>query len=514
MISTYVKRSLEQELGCVVEMATTMAQTKTLLKRPGEPFFLALLDLNLPDATDGEVVDLAIKCKLPVIVLTSLIDDRLREKIESKGVVDYVLKSRDAVRQVLEIIHRLDKNQGIKILVTDDSNLQRRVTRSYLERYGFTVIEAQNGKEALKALKEDPEIMLVITDYEMPIMDGFTLCTKIREKTPKSKLGIIGVSSHSDPLLSVKLIKAGANDFLTKPFQREELYVRILQNLENLEYIQQINTSLDTIRSMNLRMKRDLDAAAKLQQSLLPQTLPSIPGVELASMFKPCDELAGDTYNMFQLDEEHLGVFVLDVSGHGVPSALLSVNLSRILKPEASNSVLLDPSKDGGSPVIVPPAEACSRLNRQFPMNPDNFQYFTIVYGILNRRTGSFRYANAGHPGPIHIGPNKEPVPHKPLNMAVGFVPNAEYHELEIHLAPKDRLYFYTDGIVEAQGPEKEEFGMERLCSLLGSGLSKPLKNTLGQVYDSVSRWNHSHFKDDVTICALEFTGTSDSEPE
>lgn len=508
MVSAFVKRSLEQELGCVVVMADTLAQTRSILEQPGQEFFAALLDLNLPDAPDGEVVDLAISHKLPVIVLTSLLDAELRASIESKGVVDYVLKSRDAVRQVLDIVERLERNQGVKILVTDDSGIQRRITRRYLERYGFTVFEAKNGTEALGILKQEPGIMLVITDYEMPEMNGFDLCTSIREETPKTRLAIIGVSSHSDPMLSVRLIKAGANDFLAKPFQREELYVRILQNLENLEYIQQINSSLETIQSMNARMKRDLDAAAKLQQSLLPQELPTREGVRLASLFKPCDELAGDTYNLFFLDKDHLGVFVLDVSGHGVPSALLSVTLSRLLKPETSNSVLLESTKDGEA-VIVPPGEVCARLNRQFPMNPENFQYFTIVYGILDCRDGSFRYASAGHPGPLLLGPKKEPVPHKTLNMAVGFVPDPAFEELEILLAPGDRLYFYTDGIVEAQNPRGEEFGMDRFCTILRAGLCRDVESSLHSVYTAVRRWNDSRFKDDVTICALEYLGST-----
>lgn len=511
MISAFVKRSLEQELGCEVVMTDTLAQTRSILEQPGQEFFAAVLDLNLPDAPDGEVVDLAISHKLPVIVLTSLLDAELRESIESKGVVDYVLKSRDAVRQVLDIVERLERNQGVKILVTDDSGILRRITRSYLERYGFTVLEAKNGIEALEILKQEPGIMLVITDYEMPEMNGFDLCTSIREETPKTRLAIIGVSSHSDPMLSVRLIKAGANDFLAKPFQREELYVRILQNLENLEYIQQINSSLETIQSMNARMKRDLDAAAKLQQSLLPQELPTREGVRLASLFKPCDELAGDTYNLFFLDKDRLGVFVLDVSGHGVPSALLSVTLSRLLKPETSNSVLLESTPDGGA-AIVPPGEVCARLNRQFPMNPENFQYFTIVYGILDCRDGSFRYASAGHPGPVLLGPRKEPVPHKTLSMAVGFVPDAAFEELEILLAPGDRLYFYTDGIVEAQSPRGEEFGMDRFCTILRAGLCKDVESSLHSVYTAVRRWNDSRFKDDVTICALEYLGSTARE--
>lgn len=503
LISSFIKRNLEETQIFSVTVCHTLAEAQQTIKKHGADFFAALLDLNLPDASDGEAVDLAMEYGIPSIVLTSLIDDKLRERVESQGVIDYVLKSRDATSQVLEILIRLIKNRDVTILVVDDSSLMRRVMRDYLSRFGFQVLEAVNGKKALETLEQNPEIPLVITDYEMPEMGGAELCEAIRETKRKTELAIIGVSSHENKLLSAKLIKAGANDFLTKPFQREELYTRIVQNLENLEYIERINTSLTTISNMHQRMKRDLDAAAKLQRSLLPNELPVVEGLQLASLFSPCDELAGDTYNCLVFDERHVGIFVVDVSGHGVPSALLSVTLSRLLKARPSESTLLVEHGDGDSPVILPPGEVCRRLNTQFPMDPENFQYFTIVYGILDRTAMTFTYSSAGHPGPIHVRPGKGAKAHKPLSMAIGFSPETEFKEEVIKLAPGDRIFFYTDGLVEAMNESGEEFGTDRLRKLFGALVKHELEATLQRVYNCVDEWNATNFKDDVTICAV-----------
>jgi len=508
MIASYMKQALESELGCVAVVSPSLAETKKILGTSDAEYFVALLDLNLADAPDGQIVDFVLEHGIPSIVLTASFNPEIRSRILSKGVVDYVLKTKDAVRQVIDIVRRLEKNVGIELLIVDDSALLRRIVRNYLELYGFKIIEARDGLEALAALESHPGVRLVITDYEMPRMDGFELCTKIRERYGKNELPVIGVSSFEDELLSTRFIKGGANDFLPKPFQREELYCRIAQNLETLEYIQQINASLKTIQQMHARMKRDLESAARLQQSLLPQELPRLDVVTLAALFKPCDELAGDTYNIFPLDERHLGVYVVDVSGHGVPSALLSVTLSRLLTPDVQRSSLIKETCDTAPGYrIVSPAEVCARLNRQFPMDVESFQYFTMVYGIFDLQNGTFRYATAGHPGPIQCTEAGILAHLKAMNMAIGFVPEATFKEATLKLAPGDRLFFYTDGITEAESPAGEEFSVERLSGLLQNSRGQSLEETIQSVYSAVSAWNEHLFKDDVTLCALQYNG-------
>jgi sigma-B regulation protein RsbU (phosphoserine phosphatase) len=156
---------------------------------------------------------------------------------------------------------------------------------------------------------------------------------------------------------------------------------------------------------------------------------------------------------------------------------------------------------------IAPPAEVCAKLNRQFPMDMDTLQYFTIVYGVLDIHTGHFRYASAGHPGPIHCSPTNALSHVKALNMAIGFSEDASFSEDELFLQPGDRLYFYTDGATEAENLAGEEFSIERLTELLQSSQSQTLEESLHNVYSAVRSWNQDRFKDDLTLCSVQYNG-------
>ncbi len=506
-ICSYLTYNIQSEIGLEADAVHSMRDAAFHLSHKSD-YLLAILDLNLPDAPGGEIVDLMLSKKISSIVLTATINNTLRNTLLEKGVMDYVLKNRDAVHQVVELVKRFQRNQDITLLIVDDSGIYRKIIRSFLSTYGFKFLEAKNGVEALEIIKSTPDLGLVITDYEMPGMDGATLCTKIRDLKSRNELPIIGISSFEDKLLSAKIIKSGANDFLPKPFQREELACRVIKNLETTEYIEMINSSLETISKMNSRMKKDLQAAAKLQRSLLPMTPPQVEGVELAMKFIPCDELAGDTFNMFPLPDNKLALYVLDVSGHGVPAALLSVSLCRLLQPDPQRSSLLveeSESPDGMS--VLTPAAVCQRLNEQFPMDVESFQYFTIIYGILDCATGLFTFTAAGHPGPIHVSKTQEVKSYPTNTIAIGFAPNIVFEESTIQLQPGDRLFFYTDGIVEARDSHGEEYSLDRLSSQLLKQSEAGLDAVLNNLIIDVSTWTGASFADDVTLCALELTG-------
>lgn len=506
-ICSYLTYKLKSELGLETDAVHSMRDAAYHLSYQSD-YLLAILDLNLPDAPEGEIVDLLLSKNISSIVLTATIDNQLRNTLLGKGIMDYVLKNRDAVHQVVELVKRLQRNKEITLLIVDDSGIYRKIIRSFLGTYGFKFLEAKNGPEALEIIKSTPDLGLVITDYEMPGMDGATLCTKIRDIKTRNELPIIGISSFEDKLLSAKIIKSGANDFLPKPFQREELACRVIQNLETTEYIEMINTSLQTISEMNARMKRDLEAAAKLQRSLLPMTPPQARGAHLAMVFKPCDELAGDTFNMFPLPGNRLALYVLDVSGHGVPAALLSVSLCRLLSPDPQRStILVEESEDGEDLHILPPAEVCQRLNEQFPIDMESFQYFTIVYGILECDTGQFTFTAAGHPGPVHLNNDRTVTAYPTNTMAIGFAPDMAREQTTIRLQRGDRLFFYTDGIIEARNAAAQEYSLERLSQQVLALADVPLHAALEALFADVSDWTGASFADDITLCALEFTG-------
>ncbi|HWV16740.1 MAG TPA: response regulator [Cellvibrio sp.] len=223
--------------------AGSMAQVQEHLAEHSD-IFAALVDLNLPDAPNGEVVDLVLSKKIPSIVLTGTYDEKHREQLFSKGIVDYVTKEgRYAYTKAVNLLARLEKNQQIKVLVVDDSDMSRKHVCNLLKRHLFQILEADDGVEAIKVLLENPDIKLLITDYNMPRMDGFDLVRNLRYKYDKIDLIMIGVSGESSEALSAKFIKNGANDFLRKPFLPEEFYCRVAHNIEYLELVEKITDS-------------------------------------------------------------------------------------------------------------------------------------------------------------------------------------------------------------------------------------------------------------------------------
>lgn len=234
----------KQELDFEILLAVTFESAKQLHQQHKEGIFAALVDLNLPDAPDGEVVDYMLEQKIPTIVLTGSIDDKRREKLLSKGIVDYVTKEgRYSYQYAVKVVSRLQKNQSIKVLVVEDSTTMRKYIVSLLSRHQFEVFQAVDGVDAIKVILEHPDIRLLITDYNMPNMDGFELVKNLRCKYEKFDLVIIGLSAEGKGNLSAKLIKTGANDFLSKPFNPEEFYCRVNHNIESLDLIDQIRDS-------------------------------------------------------------------------------------------------------------------------------------------------------------------------------------------------------------------------------------------------------------------------------
>lgn len=237
-----VMRRLIQEQGeFEADYAETLAEASTLIGDEPEKYFAAMVDLNLPDAPKGEVVDLVLSHKIPTVVLSASYDEKNRDKLIAKGIVDYVIKeNRYSYNYALKLMTRLNKNHNIKVLVVDDSLVARKQCAKLLRKYRFQVVEANGAKQAIKQLIDNPDIRLVITDYNMPDVDGFELVKLLRGKYDKQDLTIIGLSGDGNALLSAKFIKNGANDFLRKPFIQEEFYCRIMHNIETLEAVEMI----------------------------------------------------------------------------------------------------------------------------------------------------------------------------------------------------------------------------------------------------------------------------------
>jgi len=241
LVVKVMRRLIIEQNEFEADFALSYAEATQLIGEQPEKYFAAVVDLNLPDAPKGEVVDLVLKHKIPTIVLTASYDEKKRDTLIAKGVVDYVIKeNRYSYSYALKLMTRLNRNHDIKVMVVDDSLVARKQCTNLLKKYLFQVVQADGAKQAIRHLVDNPDIRLVITDYNMPDIDGFELVKLLRGKYDKQDLTIIGLSGDENATLSAKFIKNGANDFLRKPFVQEEFYCRIMHNIESLEAIEQI----------------------------------------------------------------------------------------------------------------------------------------------------------------------------------------------------------------------------------------------------------------------------------
>lgn len=248
----------------------------------------------------------------------------------------------------------------------------------------------------------------------------------------------------------------------------------------------------DSLRTANEQLKRDLNAAAQVQQALLPKTLPEVDGYEFAWRYRPCQELAGDTLNIMWLDTTHVAVYVLDVCGHGVRAALHSFSLGQDLRPRP----------DG--PDLQNPQEIFERLNRKYPIDAETGIFFTILYGVLNTATGEFTYSSAGHPGPVLIQDGKAPHIIETHSYPIGVSEDVEYISETVPLDPGDKLILYTDGVVEALSSRDIPFGQRRFLKTLDRNRSASIDESLDAVMKSLDNWAcHVNLRDDLSLIGI-----------
>ena len=222
-INGLLSKSITSQLHIDVVSANSMQQAKQILEQQADQFFAAILDLNLPDAPDGEVVDAVLEFGVPPIILTGSMSDNLHDEMMDKPIIDYVIKRNlNEIEYVIALVKRLRDNQGRKALVVDDSRSSRLVLAALLKRHYFEVYTACDGVDALNVLAQHNDIQLLVTDFNMPKMDGIELTSKVRATYTRSELAIIGISAFGGGTTSVKFLKAGANDFITRPFLHEE----------------------------------------------------------------------------------------------------------------------------------------------------------------------------------------------------------------------------------------------------------------------------------------------------
>jgi sigma-B regulation protein RsbU (phosphoserine phosphatase) len=392
------------------------------------------------------------------------------------------------------------------ILVVDDDAVIRMLTTTALKKWGHEVVTAQDGVEAMELLAAR-KISFVISDWMMPRMDGLELCNRIRSTVRSHYVYIILLTAKGETNEIVKGMQAGADDFITKPFHPDELKARIRagERVLNLErHLAERNSKLDEAYSV---IRKDLDAAARMQKSLLPSAAASmVSGVKFDWLFLPCAFLAGDLFNFFSLDESQVGFYLLDVAGHGIPSAMLSVSLGKMLSPlPIQSSILKHYVSTPPHYAITPPATVMQELNNRYQDENDAMQYFTIVYGLIDTQRCKLRLCQAGHPSPIVLKAGAKSLLVGTDGFPVGMLPDVKYEEVEFDFHPGDRLFVYSDGITECANKNGEQFSVARLMRHLEDWRDLPLRELLGLLDHHLHLWRgESAYEDDVTILAVE----------
>jgi len=393
----------------------------------------------------------------------------------------------------------------MRILVVDDDMEMRLLIRSILTTRGYEVLTASDGIEALAVLEKE-KIQLVISDWLMPRMDGLELCKRIRAASFPWYVYVIILTAKDTKGELVAAMESGADDYIAKPFDKNELIVRIHAGERVLNLEKTLDDRNERLSKALSIIRKDLEAAAHLQKDLLPRPGRISSGFSFDGIFLPCSFVAGDTYNYIKQDRDHICFFLLDVSGHGVQAAMLSFTLTKIL-----SSLTIPASPAGDSRGIdrryqlSSPAKTVHELNLRFQADDETMQYFTMIYGIMDTRDGRMTMVQAGQPSPIHMRKGEEPVIVGSGGFPVGLNPNATYEELEIHLKPGERLILYSDGITDCTNQDGKEFSTERLVNLLQKWEGFSLRSTMEKLEKSLLEWRGSdEFEDDISLLAIE----------
>ncbi len=264
----------------------------------------------------------------------------------------------------------------------------------------------------------------------------------------------------------------------------------------------------ERLRKVSQRMKRDLETAARVQQSLLPSELPELEGLKIAWAFRPCDELAGDFLNVIPLDERHVALYVVDVSGHGVAASLLSVTIGRLLTSRvSSSSLLVRQHKSELSPRVIAPKDVAKELNSRFPMEEQGELSFTMLYGVIDLKTLEFRFISAGHDPVVRLPKGSAPQMVECDGMTIGWAQDIDFTEEVIQLKSGDRIYLYSDGVPEAMNAQNDQFSRERMLDVITACRSDSLQESVSSLLASVESWCGERGPiDDVSILALEAT--------
>lgn len=372
-----------------------------------------------------------------------------------------------------------------KILVIDDDPAIGELLKRLLGKQGYDVTIARDGQEGVEKAKElNPA--LIICDWIMPKLTGIEVCSKLKAEAELSTTFFILLTSMKSVADRVKGLDAGADDFIAKPIEVNELKARVRAGLR-------LHQLSEDLRLQKRKMETELAEAADYVRSLLPEPLNE--PVRIEAQFVPSRQLGGDSFDYFWLDDNNLAIYLLDVAGHGLKAALPSVSVLNLLRSRAIPNINYHQ-----------PSDVLRALNATFQMSYQNDKYFTIWYGVYNCSLGEITYASAGHPPAILISGNNSSTDIKKLKtpgLPVGMFPEAMYLDESCPVQDLSFLYIFSDGVYEILQPDGTVWGMDPFIDLLSN---KAATEGLDEILNFVKDLNSGEvFDDDFSLLKVSF---------
>ena len=383
----------------------------------------------------------------------------------------------------------------INILVVDDEpDVEQLILQKFRKKiasreYEFTF--ARHGEEALEKLTNNGSINLILTDINMPVMDGLTLLTKINDFNNPILRSVI-ISAYGDLENIRTAMNRGAYDFITKPIDLNDLEITIEKSLKEIETYKQALTSREKL----IAIQQELDIATAIQTSILPKTFPPFPDrkeFDIYANMITAKEVGGDLYDFFLIDKYRLGIIIGDVSGKGIAAALLMAVSKTLLKATALKG--------------IPADNVLREVNNILVDDSPSNMFVTLFYGVLDTRNGAFEYCNAGHNTPFLVSSEGEV---KALDnvggLILGAMKDAEYESNVIIVKSGESIFLYTDGVTEAMNKNEEEFEESRLLKCLSGKVNVSSQGLIQNVFDDVQNFaNGKEQSDDITCLSLKY---------
>ena len=380
------------------------------------------------------------------------------------------------------------------LVVDDEPDLEQLILQKFRRKINDGVYEfhfARDGAAALNILMENNSINLVLTDINMPVMDGLTLLSKINELNIKLLKSII-VSAYGDMENIRTAMNRGAYDFITKPIDLKDLEITIEKSLREIAEYKIILSAHDKL----IALKKELDIANAIQSSILPVKFPAFPDrneFDIYAKMIPAKEVGGDLYDFFLIDEYRLGIVIADVSGKGIAAALLMAVTKTLLKATALKGLPVD--------------DVLSEINKILAEDSPSNMFVTVFYGVLDTRSGAFEYCNGGHNSPFLISTAGKVTQLENVGgLLIGVIKDAEYESGVVMLKPDETLFFYTDGVTEAFNKNEEEYEEARLIEVLKNNNRNSAIESVKSVFDNVQNFADGiEQSDDITCLSLKY---------